>query len=145
MTVAVKKDTRAGLLKAIFAKAKRAGIDEELLRERIAPEVIGMRLSAATTQELHKVVVHLASLEGESKPKGRYASSKAGLVAELEDVARARWGDGFEAPLNTFINHNRKAKTHLRFLDVAALKGIKERIKELNRKDGIDNGDASCQ
>lgn len=65
----------------------------------------------------------------------RYESSRAGLIEELKDAARARWGADFEKPLNEFVSHNRPCRTHYRFLDVTALKAIKERIKELNAKE----------
>ena len=70
----------------------------------------------------------------------RYESSKAGLLLELEDAARERWGDGFAKSLNAFVNANRPTQTHYKFLSVTSLKALKERIKEMNRKDGRTGG-----
>ncbi|MBI5561300.1 MAG: hypothetical protein HY894_00365 [Deltaproteobacteria bacterium] len=152
-----KEKARKNLLAALFVKAGNHGIEADELREDIAPTVIGKRLSEASAREIVRVIEHVAKLyqtpspssplmgeagtplpreahcngerEGEFK---RYPSSRPGLIEELKDVARARWGADFEKPLNEFVNHNRPVKTHYKFLDVTTLKGIKERIKELN-------------
>ncbi|TAN59641.1 hypothetical protein EPN18_10080 [bacterium] len=123
-------------------KAQNRGIDADTLRDDIAPAVLGKRLSEANAREIVKLLGHVTALYkapasfGELTAPKRYGSSRAGLVAELEDVARARWGVDYEKSLNAFVNSKSiKAVTHYRFLDVAALKGLKERIKELNRYD----------
>ncbi|MBF0554133.1 MAG: hypothetical protein HQK96_06175, partial [Nitrospirae bacterium] len=54
---------------------------------------------------------------------------------ELEDAAKRRWGAGWKDSLNKFCNSHRGTKTHYKFLNVANLKELKDRIKELNRID----------
>ncbi|TAN60752.1 hypothetical protein EPN18_08010 [bacterium] len=158
-------NVRSRLLSALFAKAQNRGVDADALRDDIAPAVLGKRLSEANAREIVKLLDHVMALyqtaptlpsvpshqgrgslvpspfptaQGEREKQGefkRYPSSRAGLVAELEDVARIRWGADYEKSLNAFVNSNSiKAVTHYRFLNVAALKAVKERIKELSAK-----------
>ncbi len=134
-----KKEPRQKLLAALFLKAREMGIESEYLRDELAPKVIGRRLSVASSQDIFKLLEHITGIYGRSGYKN-FESSKAGLIEELKSAARARWSEGFEKPLNAFINANRPAKTHYRFLNVAALKAVKERIKELNRQDAHDLG-----
>jgi len=137
-----KEDARKRLLAALFVKAQNHGIEPDELREDIAPVVIGKRLSMATAPEIVRLIEHVTKLyqtpsplpsptrgEGEFK---HYPSSRAGLIEELTDAARARWGAEFERPLNEFVNHNRPARTHYKFLKVADLKALKDRLNELN-------------
>ncbi len=144
---------RKRLLAALFVKAGNHGIEADELREDIAPAVIGKRISKASPRELVKLLDHVTKLYhrpaatppesplargglkgGAPEPK-YYPSSRPGLVEELTDAARARWGEDFEKPLNEFVNHNRPVRTHYKFLGVAALKAVKERIKEMNAED----------
>ena len=139
------------LLAALFAEAKKLGIDQEVLRNEIAPAVIKKRLSMASGQEIVRVIEHVTGRSNPPRPpfakggmsktppleKGdrggfRYESSKAGLLQELEDIARERWGESFAKSLNAFVNANKETQTHYKFLSVTSLKAIKERIKELN-------------
>ena len=127
--------TKHKLLRAIFSKAAKLNIGQDEIRESVADSVIGKRLSAATPKELLQVIEHLAKLQG-NKPGKSYEASKAGLIAELEDIAEMRWGKGYETPLNAFINSSRKAAvTHYRFMSVTALKGIKNRLRKMNEQD----------
>jgi len=151
------------LLAALFAEAKKLGIEQDTLRNEIAYAVIKKRLSMASGQEILRVIEHITGKkthphprplpEGEGKKlppfqgEGwggdgvkRYESSKPGLLQELEDVARERWGDGFAKSLNAFVNANRDVPTHYKMMSVAGLKALKERIKEMNRKDGKAGG-----
>lgn len=129
------------ILAALFAEAKKLGIEQDTLRNEIAPAVIKKRLSMATGQEILRVIQHItgsgqgSGARGQLKRPQKYESSKAGLIQELEDAARARWGEGFAKSLNAFVNANRETQTHYKFLSVTSLKAIKERIKEMNRKD----------
>lgn len=133
--------TRIRLLSAIFAEAKKKGIDPEFLRDEVAPNICGVRLSQARPKDLMKLIEHLTGpspLPSRAGGEGfkRYPSSRAGLLDELCDAARARWGEDWEQSLNAFLNSNRRIPTHCRFLRVADLKAIKERVKELNGKEG---------
>ncbi|MBI5167765.1 MAG: hypothetical protein HY998_08565, partial [candidate division NC10 bacterium] len=140
------------MLAALFAEAKKLGIDQEQLRNEIAPAVIKKRLSMASAQEVLRVIEHVTG-RGDScnrpvkgltqgSPLHKYDSSKAGLIQELEDVARERWGKGVETQdfasvqksLNAFVNANREIPTHYKMMSVTGLKAIKERIKEMNRR-----------
>ena len=53
------------LLAALFAEAKKLGIDQEVLRNEIAPAVIKKRLSMASGQEIVRVIEHVT---GRSNP-----------------------------------------------------------------------------
>lgn len=128
------------------------GIDAEALRGEIAQSVIKKRLSEATAQEIARVLDHITGLHNpphsplgkggsfKNAKGGRYDSSRAGLIEELEDAARARWGAEFEGPLNAFVNSHLKIKTNYRWLRVSALKALKTRIVEMSRHDGMDKG-----
>lgn len=148
------KDIRQKLMGALFCEAQKKGINAETLRNDIAPSIIGKRLSKASAQEIIKLIEHVTGRANPPRPpfvkggmsktpplekgdKGgfRYESSKSGLIQELEDVARARWGDGFAKSLNAFLNANRETQTHYKFLSVTSLKAIKERLREMNRSD----------
>lgn len=131
-----KTESRRRCLAALFSKAAKAGLTQDQLREDLAPGLLGKRLSEATAQEILRVVEYIAGLYGLSSPlkKGKkYDPSRAGLLEELEDAARERWGGEYVKSLNAFVNHNRPQPTHYRFLKVADLKAIKRRILELNQ------------
>lgn len=131
----MKRPARQKLLCAVFAEAKKKGIDADFLREEIAPNVIRKRLSSASSPELIKILEHITGKNGKVK---KYDSSVDGLVTELMDAARARWGEDFDKPLKAFINsHGFKGTlTHYSWMSVTDLKAFKERIKELNRQEG---------
>ncbi|MBE7415101.1 MAG: hypothetical protein HS130_07705 [Deltaproteobacteria bacterium] len=125
------------MLRALFAKARQYGIEADELREKIAPSVIGKRLSEASSKELFKVLDHVTKIYMQSGYQ-KFESSKTGLLLEIEAAARSRWGEDFTKSLNAFINsHSFKGtKRHYKFLQVTELKAFKDRIKELNRSDG---------
>lgn len=126
---------RQKLLAALFSKAHEYGIDAEALRNEVAPAIIKKRLSAATPGEIVRLIEHVAGLSGKRR---LYESSREGLIEELEDAAKARWGEDFQKALNAFINsHYKRAVRHYRFLNVASLKKFRDRIKELN--EGMDS------
>jgi len=132
---------RAKILSALFSKAAKMGIDADVLRDDIAPQVIKKRLSEASGAEIARVLDHVTGFDNPpqspfSKGGFNYDSSRDGLLEEMKDAARARWGEHFEGPLNAFINsHRRRAVTHYRFLRIAELKEFKNRLKNLNRTD----------
>lgn len=129
------KETKNRLLRALFLKARKAGIASDELRDYIAPAVIGKRLSEASPKELLRVIERVSGHRVQ-----KYAGSRAGLIEELTDVARARWGEEFEGPLNTFVNSHRSTVTHYKFLPTKTLKVFKNRLKELNIKDPVEVG-----
>lgn len=133
-----KTEPRQKLLAALFSKARELGIEGDDLRKNIAPEVIKKRLSKASSQEIFKVLDHIMGLYTKTGYI-EFESSKAGLIAELCAAARERWGDDYEKPLKAFINsHGFKGTlTHVKFMNVTDLKAFKDRIKELNRTEGI--------
>ncbi len=129
----VSKKTRSRLLRALFLKARKEGIGSDELRDHIAPRIIGKRLSEATPKELMKVIETISGHRAQ-----KYAASRAGLIDELTDAARERWGAEFEGPLNTFVNSHRSTVTHYKFLPTKTLKVFKARLKELNIKDPVE-------
>jgi hypothetical protein len=150
-----KEDSRMKLLRALFVKSRDLGIGADQLRDEIAPEVIGKRLSAANAPEIGKVLDHITKpvpfgrlragsppvrpepVEGLKVPGFKYPSTKHGLMRELEDVARVRWGIDYKRPLNKFLNANRKVETHYGFANVSTMKAVKDRIVALNKKEGL--------
>lgn len=122
----MKKNTRKKLLSVIFAEAKKRGIDPGFIRDEVAPSICGARLSQAQPGQLMRLIEHLTG------SKRSFPPSRNGLLQELETIAKNRWGYDFTPSLNAFVNSHRKAPTHYRFLSIADLKAIKERLKELN-------------
>ena len=55
---------KSKILKALFSEAKKLGIDQETLREDVAPGVIGKRLSAASSGEVARVLVYIHNKHG---------------------------------------------------------------------------------
>lgn len=132
-----KREPRQKLLAALFTKAREIGIENEELREEIAPQLLKKRLSEASSQELFRVMEHITGFYTGGSGYKKFESSKAGLLHELEDAARARWGEDFKKSLLAFINSHalKGTYTHYKFMKVAELKAFKERLKELNKKD----------
>lgn len=141
------KNGKHALLKALFAEAVKLGIDQEILREDIAPGVIGKRLSKASPQEVAKVLDYIHGRDtmprvrtGDTEhrvPTGnkfRYESSRAGLLEEIKDLAIARFGQDYIVPLNNLCARFGESDGY-RKMRVSALKELKRRLKELNRDD----------
>ena len=129
------------ILKAIFAEAKSQGIPQETVREDIAPGVIGKRLSQARPQEAARVLEHIRGLNPNGPPltpqEGKlrqYPSSRDGLMAEVRDLAIARFGQDYIVPFNNLCARFGESDGY-RKLRVSTLKKIKQRLKELNRDD----------
>ena len=122
------KSPRGKILGALFKKAADLGISQEMVREVIAQEVNGKRLSASTLTEIGRVIDHVTG-----KPRQRkYAPGIAGLRHEIKDLAMSRWGDSWEESLNRFCEAF--GLSHHRFVDITRGKAIKKRLLELNRK-----------
>lgn len=132
-----KREPRQKLLAALFAKAREIGVENEELREEIAPKLLKKRLSEASSQEIFRVMEHITGFYMGGSGYQKFESSKAGLLKELEDAAKARWGDDFKQSLLAFINsHGFKGTlTHYRFMKITELKAFKDRLKELNKTD----------
>lgn len=121
------QDRRRRLLAALFAEAPKKGIGEEDLRDVIAPGLIRKRLSEASASEVYKVLEHVT---GKRRPKkARYESSIEGLRKEVTDLARERFGEDYERPLNAFCR--KFGVGHYRWLNVGHAKAIRERLKQL--------------
>lgn len=153
-----KQIARYKIIKALFAEAKKLGINQETLRDDITPGVINKRLSVATPQEIAKVLIYIhnrhgvpdapppaPSKGGDLSPAGgglgggmRYESSRAGLLEEIRDLAIARFGEDYALPLNAFCA--RFGETDgFRKMRVNQMKIIKQRLKELQREDPRGN------
>ncbi|HHT9137365.1 MAG TPA: hypothetical protein ACFYEK_09010 [Candidatus Wunengus sp. YC60] len=133
------------LLGALFAEAAKRGIAQETLRDDIAPAIIGKRLSAASVQEVARIVDHITGrssglngLNGLNGSNGlnrkRYESSKQGLIQEIRDIARDRFGDDYAAPLNAFCARFGEPDG-FRKMRVSQMKIVKQRLKELQKSD----------
>lgn len=122
-----KTDHRHKLLGSLFIEAGKRGISQEELREVIAPEYLGKRLSAASETEINKLRSHIVRGQG---PGGkRYPSSLAGLKEEVCDLARQRWGEGWETSLNAFCG--KFGVQRWQWLNVNHAVAIKRRLMEL--------------
>ena len=155
----IQSGAKSRILKALFAEATKLGISQEILREDIAPGVIGKRLSKCSSQEVARVLVHIHNRHGIPEPtpnpsqegnppaskspllggdKGvgriQYESSRAGLLEEIRDLAIARFGDDYASPLNAFCARFGEPDG-FRKMRVNQMKIIKQRLKELQRED----------
>lgn len=122
-------------LRALFAEAKKLGISQEMLREDIAPVAINKRLSQATPQEIAFLLDHL---KGNSKNETnwkykRYESSRRGLLQEIADLAKQRFGEDFIRPLNALCE--RFKVEGYRSLRVNQAKAVKATLIRLQRED----------
>ncbi len=129
------KGGRCRILQALFAEAKSRGIGMDMLRDEIAPEALGKRLSQAGAQEIARLLDHI---KGNTKSEIRnpkwqkYESSRAGLLAEVRDLAIERFGQDFIVPLNNLCARFGESDGY-RKMRIAALKELKRRLKELQR------------
>ncbi|MFQ5901494.1 MAG: hypothetical protein ACE5IH_08060, partial [Thermodesulfobacteriota bacterium] len=114
------KEKIACLRRAIFGEIKKQGIDSDDFRDITVPEIIGKRLSRASVRDMGKILTYL---------KGGYESSRKGIIDEIIDLAKARFGDGFERPLNNLCK--RFGISHYKWLDVRHGKALKKRLKEI--------------
>ena len=126
-----KKSKRQALLGALFIAAEEHGIDQQELRDTIAPQLIKKRLSAASEQEIKVVLKHIAGPRRHEGTK-KYESSLQGLRQEVQDLARERFGESWEQPLNMFCR--RFGVQHYRWLDVSHAKAVKEALIRLQKQ-----------
>ncbi len=135
------KNPKATILKALFSEAKKLGIDQETLRDDIAPAVINKRLSAASSAEVARVLVYIHNRHGVPEnpkseirnPKLQYESSRRGLLQEVADLAKQRFGDDFVRPLNALCE---KFKVEgYRSMRVSQAKAVKATLIRLQRED----------
>ncbi len=124
---AKQKSPRGKILGVLFAKAAKLGISQEMVRDVIAQEVNGKRLSASSLKEIGRVIDHIT---GAPRVR-RYAPGIGGLRLEIKDLAMSRWGGGWEDSLNRFCEGF--GLSHYRFVDIAKGKAIKKRLKEMNK------------
>ena len=130
------------LLCALFAEASKRGITSEILRDDIAPAIIGKRLSTASVSEVARIVDHIigrsSGSNGSNRLNGlnhkRYESSKQGLIDEIKDLAKARFGEDYAAPLNAFCARFGELDG-FRKMRVSQMKIVKQRLKELQKSD----------
>ncbi len=130
------QNKRQGLLAAVFAKAEKMGISQEEVRESIAPSIIKKRLSEADNKEVFRVLEHLIMLAGRGMAcharTKRYESSLAGLKHEIIDIAKVRFGIGWEMPLNALCQ--RLAVQKWQWLDLRHAKAVKYTLLRLERE-----------
>ena len=133
------------ILKALFAEAKKLGISQETLREDIAPGVINKRLRECSPQEVARVLVYIHNRHGvpdcrdteHRVPTGgngiRYESSRRGLLQEVSDLAKQRFGEDFVRPLNALCE--RFKVEGYRSMRVSQAKAVKATLIRLQRED----------
>ena len=121
------KSPRGKILGVLFSKAAKLGISQSMVRDIIALEVNGKRLSASSLKEIGLVIDRITAT-----PRARrYAPGITGLRCEIKDLAMSRWGDGWERSLNKFCEAFHVS--HYRFLDITKGKVVKKRLKEMNQ------------
>jgi DNA polymerase III epsilon subunit-like protein len=117
------------MLGALFIAAAERGIDQQELRDEIAPGLIGRRLSAASERQIQIVLAHVAGpLKRGTRYDGRgtqkkYQSSIKGLREEIVDLAKVRWGDTWSSSLNSLCR--KFGVDHYNFLDIGHAKAVK--------------------
>jgi len=135
---------KSKILKALFSEAKKLGIDQETLREDVAPGVIGKRLSAASSAEVARVLVYIHNRHGVlgnpkseiRNPKLQYESSRRGLLQEIADLAKQRFGEDYVRPLNALCE--RFKVEGYRSMRVSQAKAVKATLIRLQREDPRD-------
>jgi hypothetical protein len=130
------KSKRHTMLGKLFIEAQERGIDQQELRDDIVPALIGRRLSSANEKQISLVLNHIAGpVKRRTKDEGRreptrdaswkrYDSSIAGLKQEITDLAKARWSDAWELPLNNFCL--RFGVKRWQWLDVSHGRAVKD-------------------
>ena len=124
------------MLGKLFISAQERGISPEDLRDHIAYELIGKRLSSASEKEISIVLERIAGPYKKKRPekKPSYESSVNGLRTEICDIARERFGESWELPLNNFCQ--RFGVRHWKWLDVSHGKAVKEALIRLRNANG---------
>lgn len=135
MMETTQKSGRHRILKALFAEAERLGVSQESLRDDISQGVIGRRLSQATAGELIRVLEHIRVIHAVPLvTRKRYESSRQGLIEEIRDIARERFGEDYAAPLNAFCARFGEPDG-FRKMRVSQMKVVKQRLLELQKTD----------
>jgi len=84
-----------------------------------------------TFEEASDLIDHFRKLgfriTGKKKAGKKYESSRRGLIREVEDLARERYGEGWEEPLNALCR--RFGTYRYQWLDVAHAKEVKKRLR----------------
>ncbi len=128
----VAESKRVRLLRTLFGKAKQVGISPEELREHIAINITGKRLSECSNRDLARILDHIVALYfGIRKP--RFESSRDGLIKEVETLARQRWGEDWQTSLTKLVNRHREVPTSHRFMSIRELKALKGILLRLER------------
>ena len=131
MKTAIKYDRRK-LLGSLFIEAGKRGITQTDLREVIAPEYLGKRLSLASEIEINKLRSHIT---GYKKPTWKkYPASLDGLKQEVCDIAKQRWGMAWEESLNAFCRKFGVMKWQ--WLNVGHAVAVKKRLREMQGEKG---------
>ena len=126
------------MLGKLFIEAQERGIDQQELRNDIVPSLIGRRLSAASEKQIGLVLEKITGKAHSAKGRGfkphapsamPYASSIQGLKDEICDLAKARWGDAWELPLNNFCL--RFGIKRWQWLDVSHGRAVKDVLLRL--------------
>lgn len=123
------------------------GISQETLREDIAPGLLGRRLSQCTAGEAIRVLVYIHNRHGVPEalsPAGgglgggikQYESSRRGLLQEVADLAKQRFGEDFVRPLNALCE--RFKIEGYRSMRVSQAKAVKATLIRLQREDPRD-------
>jgi hypothetical protein len=141
------KSKRHAMLGKLFIEAQERGIDQQELRDDIVPALIGRRLSSANEKQISLVLNHIAG-PLRRKPHAPcsmpYESSIQGLKDEICDLAKARFGESWELPLNNFCL--RFGIKRWQWLDVAHGRAVKEALLRLqNLQSKLSNLQSSME
>ena len=118
--------------KALIHIAKaQLGMDDDTYREMLKNLTGKTSSKDLTPFEFDRVMRHLRRLGFRYRKKGGFESSRKGLIEEIEALARERWGEGFERPLNSFCTCFEVE--HYRWLDVRHAKAVKKALLRMRR------------
>jgi hypothetical protein len=140
------------MLGKVFVMGAEHGLTQDFIRDVIAPNLIGKRLSAASEKEISLVITHITGPKSSNRPSPtsptrgeatasakKYPSSMQGLRDEIKDLAKARWGESWSSSLNSLCR--RFGIEHYNFLDLAHGKAVKQRL--ITWEDKTHHQDAS--
>jgi len=137
--------TRKKLIQLVHVAKSKLGLPEEQYRALICElfsDSFAGSCSELSDAQLEGLLDALKSMGFSVKPKAAWKqgenfdheASTAGLRAEIEEYSKARWGEGFQKPLNALVKAMFKVEEYGWLRDGWKLKRLKESILKLNAR-----------
>ncbi|MDA8106192.1 MAG: DUF1018 domain-containing protein [Nitrospiraceae bacterium] len=139
-----KKLALVHILKGQLIKA--GDLDEKGYRDTLRRDYDVESSAELSIDQLEHFIRDLEAMGGVIKGKGqrvegkgqKYESSLDGLRQEVEHLARHRFGEHYDRPLNALVARMRRDEnntaTHWKFLDVGGLKNLRDALITLNKR-----------